>query len=77
VLAGSRLPGRILADVAPLRPNFFLRGPDAVVRRLDTATPADRVVITAYLRSDARDLMVTDLTVGAPATPASSPPGDL
>ena len=73
VLTGSRLPGRILSDVTPLHPNFFLRGADTMVQRLDAPKSDDPVTITAYLRAGSRDLMVTEITVGAPPSPGRSP----
>ena len=63
VLTGSRLASRILADAAPLHPNFLLRGGDPMILRLDNGKPDDRVEITGYLRQGSRDILVTEVNI--------------
>ncbi len=80
VLTGDRLYSSIIAEVQPYRPNFFLRGADTMVQRLDNAAANDRIAITAYWRSGTRDLMVNEVTVSSPTiapplpTQAAHPP---
>lgn len=70
VLTGSRTASRILADVQPYRPSFFLRGADTMAQRLAGARSNDRIQINGYLRAGARDLMVTEVTVSPATSPA-------
>lgn len=73
VLSGGRLPGSVLAEVSPYRPNFFLRGADAMVQRLAEAGAEDSVTIMGYRRAGSRDLMVTEVEVTPPAKPTTVP----
>lgn len=75
VLTGTRTESRILSALQPYRPSLFLRGAETMVQRLDAATPTDRITIKGYLRAGARDLMVTEVTVSAPAKPTVKPTG--
>jgi hypothetical protein len=73
VLNGGRLAGSVLSAVRPYRPNFFLHGPDELLRKLRAAGPNDAVRLMGYLRRGTRDLMVSEVEVSPPASPAPTP----
>ena len=69
LLSGDRLASSVLDQVRPYRPNFILRGPVELLRKLDGARPGAHVTITGTYRSGMRDLLVGSLEVdgGEPA----------
>ena len=75
ILNSGRLPLTVLSQLEPYKPTFFLFGNPEQRAALETATPADTVVITGYRRVGSRNLMVTGLQVQAPTTPAPTPLG--
>jgi hypothetical protein len=72
VLSGGRLPGSVLSAVSPYHPNFFLHGPEELMRKLRAAGADETVRIMGYNRRGTRDLMVTEVEVTPPATPATA-----
>lgn len=73
VMNGGRLPGDILSAVSPYRPNMVLYGAEAMMNRLDEAKPDDHVQILGYFRIVSRTLMVNEVNIIGPPTPAPTP----
>ena len=65
VLMGDILAADVLAELYPLRPSLFLRGPEELVRRFGAARPGDHVVLTGYRHSGSRDLFLSAVEVEA------------
>jgi len=72
VMSGRRLPGDVFSAVSLYRPNFFLYGAEAMRHRLDEAKPDGVVRILGYFRITSRNLMVNEVTLLEPPTPAPS-----
>ena len=72
VLRGSFLGADLLAELSPQRPSLYLRAPDELLKKLASATPADRVELTGYHRTGSRDLLVSDVKITPPGDARSS-----
>jgi len=72
VLRGSFLGADLLAELSPQRPSLYLRAPDELLKKLESATPADRVELTGYHRTGSRDLLVSDVKITPPGDARSS-----
>ncbi len=73
ILNSGRLPMDVLSAVEPYTPNFFLFPEQAgQMHGFESATPADRIVITGYRRRGSRNILLTDVQVLAAATPAAT-----
>lgn len=75
ILNSGRLPLSVLAHLEPYRPTFFVFARPDQRTALAAATPADTVVLSGYRRIGSRNLMVTELRIQPPATPAPTPLG--
>ncbi|MDX2167544.1 MAG: hypothetical protein SF182_10795 [Deltaproteobacteria bacterium] len=73
VLNSGRLPMDILSAVEPYTPNFYLfaEQPDQT-KAIEAATPTDRLVITGYRRRGSRNILLTDVRLLPPPTPAAT-----
>ena len=60
----ARLPGQILAEVAPFKPSFFLYAPSERLAKLEGATPEDQLEIIGYRTPGTRDILVATINVG-------------
>jgi hypothetical protein len=58
VLSGDRLAADVLDQIAPRRPNLVLRGPAALLRKLEEAADGQRLTVTGQYRSGGFDLLV-------------------
>ena len=72
VLTGKRRSSTLAAD-AGAHPSFLLRGADAMVQRLDSARPGDRIVVIGYQRPESHDLLVAEITIAPPDAPHTAP----
>ena len=75
ILNSGRLPLSVLSNLEPYRPTFFVFGSPEQMRQLATATPRDILPILGYRRRGSRNLMVSELRLTSPGTPAPTPLG--
>ena len=74
VLSGDTMAATIFRRVRPFSPNFFLRGPQELVAKVEGAAPGDRLRIVGMWRPGSRDLMVATVEPQpAAAVPADAP----
>lgn len=77
VLSGNTMPATIFRRVRPYRPNFFLRGSQELVGRVENAADGDRLRIIGIWRPGSRNLMVATVEPQPAATPpAATPPAE-
>jgi hypothetical protein len=75
ILNSGRLPLTVLSNLEPYRPTFFVFGSPEQMRQLAAATPLDTLLILGYRRRGSRNLMVSELRLVSPPTPAPTPLG--
>lgn len=75
ILNSGRLPLSVLSNLEPYRPTFFLFAQPEQRAALAAASPADGVLISGYRPVGSRTLMVIQLSVRPPVTPAATPLG--
>jgi hypothetical protein len=75
ILNSGRLPLSVLSSLEPYRPTFFVFASPEQLAQLAAATGQDTLVVMGYRRRGSRNLMVTELRVAPPATPAATPLG--
>jgi hypothetical protein len=74
VLNSGRLPMNILSAVEPYTPNFFLFAEEpGQMKVIESATAADRLVITGYRRIGSRNILLTDVQLLPPGTLTPAP----
>lgn len=69
ILNSGRLPMDILSAVEPYSPNFFLFPEEpGQMKVIESATPADRLMISGYRRRGSRNILLTDVQLLPPGT---------
>jgi hypothetical protein len=75
VLSSDMLPTTIFSAVRPYRPNFVLRGPQAVIAKVADAADGARLRIVGGWRRGSRDFLLSSVeTQSGETPPADTPP---
>jgi hypothetical protein len=74
VLSGDVTASTIFSRVRPYRPNFILRGKQALLGQVEDAAPGTRLRILGGWRPGTRDLLVS--AIETPPSAATSPPAE-
>jgi len=62
LLSGHGLPSSLFAAVRPFRPNFFLRGPNEVLKKFTDMPPGAHMRIVGQVTRGTRNLLVSEIT---------------
>lgn len=73
VLSGNLTASAIFSRVRPQRPNFILRGKQALIERVVDARPGDRLRILGAWRPGSRDLLVSSVEAPKAASEPAKP----
>ncbi len=74
VLSGNTMPATIFRRVRPYRPNFFVRGSQELVSKVENAADGDRLRIIGIWRPGSRNLMVATVEPQPAEAPAAAAP---